>query len=284
MRISQTEAEGEQGLFAHAVKITVADVHALGVAGVVLLAELADGGVVLPGAPGRGQLAGGIAFPEEEIGKDTAGLDAELAQQQDVAHLRQGGEVDRAADVEHQQKFPVPRVEREDIPLFRLGQQDVAGDGPAVGALAGDAREDIDGGLAASPQRDVVLRLGHHGAHAVDDRQRPALEGGELQLAEEALLRLGADLLVAIHPELAGDMEAGGLETVLDGHEIPGIDFAGAGAALDRAARAAAVETQPAGGLEREAPVAFEQDRAFCAETAHDLVVFSFVIVHVISS
>ena len=172
-------------------------------------------------------------------------------------------------------------LEREDVPLLRLAQKNVAGLGAAVGALAGDAGEHVDGGLSIAPERDVVLRLRHHGAHALEDRQRVMLFGLPVQAADEVLARRGVKAVVVVHPVRAGDGEARRPEAVLHRDKEAGIDLAGAGAPLDRAARAAAEQGKTAGLRQRESAVGFQQHGALGAEAPQKRVVLSLVIVHV---
>ena len=280
-RIAQTEAERKQRLSVRAVEVAVADIDALAIARFVLVAEAADRRIVPPGAPRRGQLSRGRAFAEEDVREDAARLDAELAEQQDVADLHDRTEIDDAADVQHQQEVFVRSVERQDVALFRLGEQDVAGDGAAVGALAGDARQDVDGGIPGSVQRQVVFGLRHHGAHVLEHRERTALQGRTLQLADKALLCLGVQRPVAVQPRLARDAEACRLQSRFGCDKIAGVDLAGARSALDRAARAAAVKRQIARRVQRERPAASEQNRAFRAETPQDRSVIFFILHHV---
>ena len=236
--------------------------------------------MVLPREPGRGQFPGGRAPPEDHVRQDIPRLPAQLAEQQDVPDLHDRGQVDHAAHVQHQQELFIVPVQREDVALLRFRQQDIPRNGLPVRALAGDPRQDVDGRIPGGVQREVILGLRHHGANAVQDRQRPALQGRTFQPPDEALLFFRPDLPVAVHPCLADDAETGRLQPVLRGDEGTGIDLPGTRSAFHREAGAAAVKRQAAGRVQRERAVRSQQHRAFRAEAPQDIVMLSFIIVH----
>ena len=119
--VAQAVAEGEDRGGADGVEVAVADVYALAVVGVVRVAEVALGGVVLPGGPGGGELAGGVALAEQDVGEGVTDRGTQLGQQQDVLHVLDRAQVDDAADVEHQQELLELRGERGDVADLRVG-------------------------------------------------------------------------------------------------------------------------------------------------------------------
>ncbi len=280
VRIPEAEAEGKKGLDVRRIEVAVADVDALAVIRIVPVAEAADALVVAPGCPSRGQLSGGTGPAEQKIGQYVPRLRAELAQVQDVLNCHHGAEVDHAAHVQHQQEMLVALPKRQNIPHLGLAEQDVAGDGSAVGALAGYAAEYVDRRIARAAERDIVLGLRHHGAHVRHGGQHAARPGLLFAGAYESLVRVPADVVIAVQPELAADGEARGFQSLLHAHRTAGVDLPGARAALDGAAGAAAEEGDRAGRGQREIPPALEQDRALRTGTPDDGAVLSLVIVH----
>ena len=229
-------------------------------------------------------MAGRCAFSKDKIGQDIAGLCPELAEQEDVPDRQNRGQIDRPAHVKDQQEIPVFCVKFQNIACFCLCQQDISSHGLPVGTFAGNARQNVYRRIPLSIQRQLIFRLRHDSAHAVQDRQCPALQRRTLQFADKKLLRFCIDLFVAVHPGFARNGKAGRFKTVLRRYKIPGIGLSGACPSFDRTARAAAVERQFAGRVQRECPVIFKQHRAFGAEPSQNLTVFFLIIVHGISS
>ena len=75
---------------------------------------------------------------------------------------------------------------RQDIALFRFGQQDISGNGFSVRTFTGDSGQNIDGRIPIRVQRKIIFRLRHHSAHAVEYRQRSPFQGGALQFPDKA--------------------------------------------------------------------------------------------------
>ena len=278
-RVAQAESEGEERGGGGGVEVAVADVDALAVVGVVGVAEVADGGVVLPGGPGGGQLAGGLGAAEQDVGEGVADGGAELGDDEDVPHVLHGRQVDDAADVEHQEELVELVLQRADVADLGVGEPHVPGLGAPVVALAGVAGEDVDGGLALAVERDVEGggRVGQ--AHAVDEGGHARLLGPGLDVGDEVgVVGLG-DLVVGVQPGLGGQGEAGLLQALLDGDDVAGVDVAGAGPALDGAPRPGAVQGELAGSGQGEGSVGGEQHHGLGGVLAHDGEVVDLVLV-----
>ena len=86
IRVGKSVAKGEQRLFAKGIKVTVADIDALAVAGIVPILKIGHFGVILKRGPGGRQLAGGVRLAQQNVRQCAACLDAELRQQQNIAH------------------------------------------------------------------------------------------------------------------------------------------------------------------------------------------------------
>ena len=247
--------------------------------GVVGLGEVAHLAVVLPLGPGRGQLAGGIGLAQHHVRQGVAQGHARLGQQQDILHLEHRGEVHHAAHIEHQQELAVLLAAGQDVPDFRLGQLEIPRGGVAVRALAGDAAQHVDAELPFPIQGQVVLGLGHDGAHAQQQRGDTQLFGLRLDARHKAHMGLLAQGAVALQPGLGGDGEPGVLQAFLHGGVVAHIHVAGAGAALDGLPGAAAIEGYLTGGLQGEGAVAFQQDHALGGQPAQQVPVFTLVFV-----
>ena len=194
-----------------------------------------------------------------------AGHDPKLGEDQDIFDLKDRREVHRAARVDDQHEFLILLVGRQYIPDLGLGQVHVALNVPAVVALAGDPGEHVDGHVAVAGQRQLILGLRHHRAHARDhDVHLAALRIG-LEILYKLLLCVLYDRLKALHPLVRRDRETGLPEAVLDRHEEAGVDLAGTRAALDRASRAAPVESDLPRRSEREVPVRLKEHGALGA-------------------
>ena len=209
-----------------------------------------------------------------------ARLGAQLGQHQDVPHLRHRGQIHHAAYIQHQHKAAVLPAAGQNVPDLRVGQQDITARGVTVGALAGNAGEDVHGGLPLPVDGHIVDRLVGGAAHGDNHHILPSLPGLLLHSLHKGHLGVGLGLVVAVHPRLGGDGEAGGGQALLGGDEIAGVHLAGAGAALEGAAGAAAVEGDFAGLFQREGAVGFQQHGAVGAVAADEFAVFTLIVVH----
>ena len=208
-----------------------------------------------------------------------ARLGAQLGQHQDVPHLRHRGQVHHAAHVQHQHKAAVLPMAGQNVPDLRVGQQNIAADGVAVGSLAGHPGEDVHSGLPLPVEGQVIGGLVRGAAHGDNHHVLPPLPGLLLHGLHKGHLGLGPGLVVAVHPRPGGDGEAGGGQPLLGGDEIAGVHLAGAGAALEGAACAAAVEGDFSGLFQRESAVGFQQHGALGAVAADELAVFALIVV-----
>ena len=252
-------SKGEKSLFAEGIKIAVAYIDALAVAGFVHVLKVGHFRVFLKGGPGGRQLAGGIGLAQQNICQRTAGLDTELREQQNVAHAHNGGEIHHAADIQHQHKAGKLFVQRQNIPHLGIRQADVALERRAVVALTGNAGDNINRCIALSVERQVIFGLRHDLAHAVEDKVLLGGFGVLFQLLQKGFVGLFPRLLVAGVPLHPGQGEACLPQTFLDHDAVAGVYLAGAGAAPDRAAHAAAVGGKGTGFFQREAAVLFQQ-------------------------
>ena len=260
--VGKPVSKGEQSLFAEGIKIAVAYIDALAVAGFVHVLKVGHFRVFLKGGPGSCQLAGGVGLAQQNIRQRTAGLDTELREQQNVAHAHNGGEIHHAADIQHQHKAGELFVQRQNIPHLGIRQADVALERRAVVALTGNAGDNINRCIALSVERQVIFGLRHDLAHAVEDKVLLGGFGVLFQLLQKGFVGLFPRLLVAGVPLHPGQGEACLPQTFLDHDAVAGVYLAGAGAALDGAAYTAAVGGQRAGTFQREAAVLFQQYRA----------------------
>lgn len=162
---------------------------------------------------------------------------------------------------------------------FRLGQLEIPRGGVAVRALAGNAAQHVDTQLPFPIQGQVVLGLGHDGAHAQQQRGDTQLFGLFLDARHKAHMGLLAQGAVALQPGLGGDGEPGVLQAFLHGGVVAHVYVAGAGAALDGLPGAAAIEGYFTGGLQGEGSVAFQQDHALGGQPAQQVPVFTLVFV-----
>ena len=283
-RIAQAETEGEQRSRTGGVEVAVADVDALAVVRVIGVAEIADGGVVLPGGPGGGEPAGGVGPAEQHIGEGVADGRAQLGEQEDVPDVLDGGQIDDTADVEDQQELLIALVQSEDVADLGIGEEDIAALGTPIAALARDAGEHVDrgdlvagtlGALAA--EGEVVLGLEHDGPHAVDDGGHAGGLGAGLDIGDEIGAGPLVEDLVGVQPRLGGQREAGFLQSLLNGYDMAGVDVARSGAALECAAGARAVQGQSAGPPKREGAVGSEQHHGFGCAPAHNGEVVGFI-------
>ena len=257
--VGKPVSKGEKSLFAEGIKIAVAYIDALAVAGFVHVLKVGHFRVFLKGGPGGCQLAGGVGLAQQNIRQRTAGLDTELREQQNVAHAHNGGEIHHAADIQHQHKAGKLFVQRQNIPHLGIRQADVALERRAVVALTGNAGDNINRCIALSVERQVIFGLRHDLAHAVEDKVLLGGFGVLFQLLQKGFVGLFPRLLVAGVPLHPGQGEACLPQTFLDCHTVPGIDLAGACAALDGAAYTAAVGGKGTGFFQREAAVLFQQ-------------------------
>ena len=143
IRVSQPEPERKQGVFPDGIKVTISDINAFFVAGVVLLALLADMAVVLPCGPRRSQLSGRRTSAKQNIRQHRTCLRAELPQQQNIGYLFDRRKINRTADVQHQHKSGVFSVKCENILRFGICQQDISLDRLSVAALTGNTTEHV---------------------------------------------------------------------------------------------------------------------------------------------
>ena len=218
--VGKPVSKGEQSLFAEGIKIAVTYIDALAVAGFVHVLKVGHFRVFLKGGPGGRQLAGGVGLAQQNIRQRTAGLDTELGQQQNVAHAHNGGEIHHAADVQHQHKAGKLFVQRQNIPHLGIRQADVALERRAVIALAGNAGDNINRCIALGVQRQVILRLGHDLAHAVEDKVLPGGLGVLFQLLQKGLVGFFPRLLVAGVPLCPGQGKACLLQPFLNGYAV----------------------------------------------------------------
>ena len=202
------------------IKIAVAHIDAFAVAGFVHVLKVGHFRVFLKGGPGGRQLAGGIGLAQQNIRQRTAGLDTELGQQQNVAHAHNGGEIHHAADIQHQHKAGELFVQRQNIPHLGIGQADVALERRAVVALTGNAGNNVNCCIALSVERQVVFRLGHDLAHAVEDKVLLGGFGILFQLLQKGFVGLFPRLLVAGVPLHPGQGKACLLQSFLNGYDV----------------------------------------------------------------
>ena len=262
--VGKPVSKGEQSRFAEGIKIAVAYIDALAVAGFVHVLKVGHFRVFLKGGPSRRKLAGGIGLAQQNIRQRTAGLDTELREQQNVAHVHNGGEIHHAADIQHQHKAGELFVQRQNIPHLGIRQADVALERRAVVALTGNAGDNINRCIALSVERQVIFGLRHGLAHAVEDKVLIDGFGVLFQLLQKGLVGLFPRLLVAGVPLHPGQGKACLLQPFLNGYAIAGINLAGAGAAANRAAHAAAISSKGAGLFQWEIAVLFQQHGAAC--------------------
>ena len=218
--VGKPVSKGEQSFFAEGIKIAVAHIDALAVAGFVHVLKVGHFRVFLKGGPGGRQLAGGIGLAQQNIRQRTAGLDTELGQQQNVAHAHNGGEIHHAADIQHQHKAGELFVQRQNIPHLGIGQADVALERRAVVALTGNAGNNVNCCIALSVERQVVFRLRHDLAHAVEDKVLLGGFGVLFQLLQKGFVGLFPCLLVAGVPLHPGQGKACLLQSFLNGYAV----------------------------------------------------------------
>ena len=276
--VGETVTEGKQRFLSHRVKIPVSHVDPLFVAGVVDVAEFAFLAVILPGSPGGCQLAGGICPAQQNVCQHTARLHAELGQNQNVGDLFHGSQIYHTAHIQHQHEFLILRVQGENGFRLRVGQADVSRDRLPVIALAGDAGEHIDGGIAFPVQGQIIFRLGHDSAHALQNRHGVFLFCPLLDLFYKCLLGILFHLVEGVQPAAGGNGKSGALQALLHIDGVAGIYLPGTGAALYGVADAVAVGRDPAGSLQGKRAVLPQEQRTFRQGIPKEPDVFFLII------
>ncbi len=239
--IGKPISEREQRFFVKGIKIAVAHIDALAVAGRVSVLKIGHWRVAFLRGPCGRQLAGGIAFAQKNVCQRCACLHAQLGKQQNVAHFHNRGQIDHAAGVQHQHKMFICPIQSQNIPHFGIGQQNIALAPCAVAALAGDAADNVNCGLSAAIQRQVVFGFWHGFAHAVQKIVLVGGFGGGFQFLFKLFVRRCPVLLVSVQPCGRGDGKARVPQPGFNRHAVTGVYLARAGAALDGAAHTAAI-------------------------------------------
>ena len=261
--VAQAVAKGEKRLDACRVIIAVAHEHTFPIAGIVALSEIPDGRKIFGPGPSGGELAGRSGFPQQHIGKGVARHAAQLAQKQNIIHLVQHGRnVHRAAHVQHQKKLFILLCTAQNISLFILRQQIVPLASGTIRALAGVAGEHVNTNLAFAVDGDLIAGLRRRTSHA-DEKDRLAQFlrfPGDIFI--KTLDGFIPDGLVAVHPRICGDDDAGILQAFFNADRVAYIHVAASGASLDGLPRARTVQRDLAGSRKWEVSVLFQQHHA----------------------
>ena len=267
--IREAEAKGIERTLANGVEVAIAHIHTLAVVGVVEVTHLDVGAVVLPAGPCGGELAGGVGPTQEHVGEGIAHHRSQLREHEDVTHLGDGTQVDGTTRVEDEHEALIARVEGQDVTNLGGGEQDIACDRLAIIALARHAGEHVDGSVSGKVQGDVVVRLGHHGAHGIEDQHLARRLGLPLEPLAEVLLGLGAASVVRVKPSRACESEARVDEALFDAHNHMGVDVARSRASLHAIAHAVAKGGKRGSLFERERPVGAQQHHALRKPLPH---------------
>ena len=175
-------------------------------------------------------------------------------------------------------EFLILRVQGENGFRLRVGQADVSRDRLPVIALAGDAGEHIDGGIAFPVQGQIIFRLGHDSAHALQNRHGVFLFCPLLDLFYKCLLGILLHLVEGVQPAAGGNGKSGALQALLHIDGVAGIYLPGTGAALYGVADAVAVGRDPAGSLQGKRAVLPQEQRTFRQGIPKEPDVFFLII------
>ena len=282
--VAQAVAEGIEGLHAEGVEIPVAHVDALPVIGLVpLAAVVAERGgrrVVRIGlGPGGRQTARGVGLPQEHVGHGVAAHGAALADQDqgaDAGHGPDGRRVHHAAHVQQDDQPLVPPPQLRQQRQLPRQQLIVAGTPEPVRALAGVPGQHIDGRL---PRRIRGRREGrdllrHKGIGPADKHGLlPGAGRFGLHRRPVVLMEPPGQRRLGVQPVLGGDGEARRLQALLHGDREPGVDVAGARAALDRGSGPVAEERHRARLRQRQRAVVLQDHHTLSGQTAHQVQV-----------
>ena len=202
-------AKGEQRNFVHCVKIAIAHIDALFVAGVVGIAKLSYGAVVLPCRPCGGKLAGGIGFAQQHIGKGVPYRNAGLGDQQDVGNLfHHWGQIHHAPYIQHQHKAGILLLKLQNVPHLGISKKQIAFFRRTVGAFSADAPQHIQSSVALTVKRQCICWLCHNCPDTQHDGRNPLHGNGALDAGPEFFVGCIPNGVVAIQPTLCGDGKA----------------------------------------------------------------------------
>ena len=281
LRIGKAITKGKQRSFIHRVKIAVAHIDTLFVAGVVGIAKLGHGAVVLPCRPCGSQLTGGIGFAQQYIGKGVAHRNAGLGDQQDVGNLvHHRGQIHHAAHIQHQHKAGILLLKLQNVPHLGVGEQQIPLFRRTVCPLAADAPQHIHGGVSLAGKGQLVCRLCHNGPDAQHDGGNPLRGNGALDAGAKLFVGLIPNGVIAVQPAFCGDGKARVFQAFLHRDIVAGVHIAGTGAALDGLAGGVAVQGDFARRIQREAAVRFQQHHTFRGKRPYTFLVFHFVVFH----
>ena len=220
-RIRQAEAEGKHRHHPSRVKVPVADIDALPVAGLIHVAEIPDGGIIVKAGPGGRKLSGGVGLSQQDIGQHSPGLHAELREEQNVSHFPEHRrQVHRPAHIQYQEEPAILLLQAENVANFRLREGDVARDVLPVVPFAGGPRQHIHGGFSAALHWQIIFRFRHDRAHAFDNGVGVVPSRAGLDLPDEVFLRLLADRIIGVQPGPGGQAEARRLQSLFHAHKI----------------------------------------------------------------